>query len=150
MDADLQCVKVSPFSTMVPTHRMVIVGTKNHIYFIIFMMSLTAGVLMFDYLVWIRKHCQRRFIALIHLISWILCLDVLALKDAPFPARSCVLPFATCRRMSADAFLCSIAIWSTLQLLWSAIIVVHYVSAAWNVWRHKFRDLFITGAALAA
>ncbi|KAH9969434.1 DHHC palmitoyltransferase-domain-containing protein [Lactifluus volemus] len=95
------------------------IGTNNHLYFIIFMTSLTSGILIFDYL-WIRKHCQRPLVALIYLILWILCLDVLALKDVPFPTRSCVLPVATCRPMSEDTFLCSVAIWSTLQLVRSA------------------------------
>ncbi|KAI0247209.1 hypothetical protein BJV78DRAFT_1247409 [Lactifluus subvellereus] len=87
--------------------------------------SLTAGVLIFDYIVWTH---------------------ILTLNDAPLPARSC----HACRLTPADLFLVSVSIWSTLQLVWSAMTVVNYAGAAWNAWRRGFRNLFHTVAAFAA
>ena len=51
------------------------------------------------------------------------CTDLLALKDAPLPSRSCVLPYAICKITSADMLLVSIAVWSVLQNLLGAAIV---------------------------
>ncbi|KAI0252315.1 ankyrin repeat-containing domain protein [Lactifluus subvellereus] len=107
------------------------IGAKNHIYFIISMGSLTAGVLIFDYIVWTH---------------------LLTLDDAPLPAHSChgVLPHEACRLTPTDLFLVSVSIWSTLQLVWSAMTVVNHAGAAWNAWKRGFRNLFHTVAAVAA
>ena len=112
--------------------------------------SLTAGVLMFDYIVWTRKY-HRRPITLSYLILRILCVDLLTLDDTPLSARSChgVLRHEACRLTPADLFLVSISIWSTLQLVWSAMIVVNYAGALWNTWRRGFRNLLHDVAAVA-
>lgn len=69
---------------------------------------------MFAYLAWKRKHLQQ-FVDLYDFE--IGNLDLLALKDAPFPSRLCVLPDTVCRRISADMFLVSITVWSLVELI---------------------------------
>ncbi|KAH9961431.1 hypothetical protein BGW80DRAFT_1359000, partial [Lactifluus volemus] len=106
---------------------MVIVGAKNYVYFVIFMTTLTTCVLLFN-----------------HLVGSYL----LALKDA---TRSCMLPVATCRRMSEDRFLSVVSISSAMQLgFWVGWVVTDHVkNAIRNVRRYNFRDLFNTAAVFA-
>ncbi|KAF8498213.1 ankyrin repeat-containing domain protein [Russula emetica] len=76
------------------------ISVNNYVYFVVFILSLLAGVVMFDYLVW--KH-------------------LLALKDVPLSSHPCVLPRRVCKFMSGDMFLISVSVWSTLQLVWGVV-----------------------------
>ena len=94
------------------TYRSTLVGTENHIYFVIFIATLTACILTFDYLTWIYEY-HRPFDFLSLTIA-----DLVTLNATP-PRSSCVLPHEVCR-------LRSVAAWSSLQLMWSGIIAVNY------------------------
>jgi hypothetical protein len=78
------------------------VGVKNYIYSVVYGLSNLAVVPIFLYLVWTH---------------------LLGLKDTPTPSRSCVLPHAVCKLISADIFLVSVAVWSVLQNLLGIIIL---------------------------
>ncbi|KAI0283152.1 hypothetical protein BC826DRAFT_1061541 [Russula brevipes] len=92
------------------------IGAKNHIYFLAFMVSLIAGIVIFDYLVWTYSTVR---------------------MNGPLPAPSCVPDYAVCELMSADMFLISIAIWSSLGLLWGMWIMIRYVGAVWKALWHS-------------
>jgi len=99
------------------------------------MVNLVAAVLIFDYLVWIRKH-RRHFPILFTLINP--DVDLRNLKHSPFSVRSCLLPHTVCKAMSADMFLISIAVWSTLNLGWMVVAMIYYVVETWKFLRRKF------------
>ena len=69
--------------------------------------------------------------------------DLVTLNGAP-PRSSCVLPHEVCRFVSGDMFLSSVAAWSSLQLMWSVIVVVNYGDIVWMVCRRKVMGLFET------
>jgi len=97
------------------------IGKKNHFYFVVFVASMTACILIFDYLVWIH---------------------FLNLKYSPVPARFCWLPHSVCGVASADTFLVSIAVWSTLHLWWLVMLIILYAIGTWKVVRRKMIDTF--------
>jgi hypothetical protein len=97
---------------------------KNHMYFVIFIFCHFAGILMFDYLAWKRKHLQQ----FVNQCGFEICnLDLLALKDTSLPSRLCVLPDTVCKSVSTDMFLVSITVWSPLELLWCGDIIIDEV-----------------------
>ena len=55
-----------------------------------------------------------------------------------------MLPDAVCKFMSADMFLFSIALWSTLQLLWGAVIIINVVVIAWKTLMRSLKNLIDT------
>ncbi|KAF8460709.1 hypothetical protein DFH94DRAFT_790394 [Russula ochroleuca] len=118
------------------------VGVKNHMSFMAFILSVVIGVLVFDYLVWTRRHRQH-LVTSFHVEKT--CADLLALKDIPLPSRSCVLPYAVCELMSADMFLISVAVWSTLQHAWSAMTLMDVVGKAGRVLMRRLWDQVYTG-----
>ena len=119
------------------TYRSTLVGTENHIYFVIFITTFTACVLTFDYLAWICEY-HRAFDFLSLTIT-----DLVTLNGAP-PRSSCVLPHEVCRLVSGDMFLSSVAAWSSLQLMWSGIVAVNYGDEVWRVCRRSVKGLFET------
>ncbi|KAI9448985.1 ankyrin repeat-containing domain protein [Lactarius psammicola] len=113
---------------LLPTCRStLLVGTKNHAYFIIFITTFTACVLTFDYLVWIY---------------------LVALRG-PLPRRTCVLSHEVCRLVSGDMFLSSIAAWSSLQLMWSGMVAVNYGDVAWRACRRRVKSFSETVVAFS-
>jgi hypothetical protein len=107
----------------------------------IFILSLVVGVLVFDYLVWTRKHHRR---SINHFAFNCACADLLALMDTALSSPSCVLPDAVCKLMSADMFLFSVALWSTLQLLWGAMTIISVVVIAWKALTRGLKKLIDT------
>ncbi|KAH9956702.1 ankyrin repeat-containing domain protein [Russula dissimulans] len=100
-----QCITYRKFS--IHHHLWIMpncIGVKNYKYFIFTMVSIIACVSFFDYLSWT------------HLLSS---------KNASSPRFSCLLPHALCRLTSAETFLISIAVWSTLQVL-AIIVLIFY------------------------
>jgi hypothetical protein len=76
---------------------------------------------MFDYLAWKRKHLQQ----FVDLYGFeISDLDLLALKDTPPRSRSCVLPDTICKRISGDMFLVSITVWSLVEFILCANLML--------------------------
>ncbi|KAI9430729.1 hypothetical protein F5148DRAFT_1271939 [Russula earlei] len=100
-----KCVTYREFSVRHYPWMLNCIGVKNHTIFILFMVSIAAGVLIFDYLVWIHLH---------------------SLKHVPLPTPACVLPYAICRLTSADMFLFSIAAWSTLIHMVVVVVLILY------------------------
>ena len=119
------------------TYRSTLVGTENHIYFVIFITTFTACVLTFDYLAWICGYYRPSdFLSLT-------ITDLVTLNGAPLRS-SCVLPHEVCRLVSGDMFLSSVAAWSSLQLMWNGIVAVNYGDVVWIVCRRKVKGLFET------
>ena len=87
---------------------------NNYKYYMVFLFSYIASILMFDYLAWKRKHLQPFVDVSGFEIS---NLDLLALKDTPLPSDLCVLPDTVCKRVSADMFLVSITVWSPVEVI---------------------------------
>ena len=61
-------IAVSPHHTsllLIRSFTACTVGKRNYIYFIVVATSLLAGVIIFDYLVWRRKHHRRFYAALV-------------------------------------------------------------------------------------
>jgi len=116
-----KCVTRHPISAVHSVWHLNCIGKKNHFYFIVFVASMTACILIFDYFVWIH---------------------FLNLKYFPVPARFCWLPHSVCGVASADTFLASIAVWSTLHLWWSVMLTIFYAFGTWNVLRRKMIDTF--------
>ena len=75
---------------------------NNHRQFIIFVSSLVLGIVLFDYLTW----------------AYFSALD----SFAP-PSNICLLPSPVCSLIASDTFLFAVAIWSTLQLLWTVVLL---------------------------
>ncbi|KAH8988351.1 ankyrin repeat-containing domain protein [Lactarius akahatsu] len=104
------------------------IGTKTHAYFIVFITTFTACVLIFDYLVWIY---------------------LVASDEVPPPRSSCVLPHKVCRFVSGDMFLSSVAAWSSLQMIWSGVVAVNYGDAAWRAWRRRVKSFSETAVVFS-
>lgn len=67
LDAELQYVlSFTSFASLIVWP----VGVKNHVYFMAFILTLVAGVLIFDFLVWTRKH-RRHLVILFTLNNWV-------------------------------------------------------------------------------
>jgi hypothetical protein len=96
---------------------------KNHTYFVVFIFSYFAGILMFDYLAWKRKNLQQ----FVDLYSFDISNLDLALKDTPLPSRSCVLPDTICKRVSTDMFLVSITVWSPVEVIFCGQLIIDEV-----------------------
>ncbi|KAH9961433.1 hypothetical protein BGW80DRAFT_1564040 [Lactifluus volemus] len=79
------------------------VGVNNHRQFIIFVTALVFGVLLFDSLTWAYFS---------------------SLTDTPSPSPACLLPAFVCSLAATDMFLFSVAVWSTLQLIWTIVLLV--------------------------
>lgn len=78
------------------------VGLNNHRQFIIFVSTLVLGIVLFDYLTWAY-------------------FASLASYSSPSPI--CFLPSSLCSVIASDTFLFSVAAWSTLQLLWTVVLL---------------------------
>ncbi|KAK2460369.1 hypothetical protein APHAL10511_007534 [Amanita phalloides] len=90
------------------------VGVNNHRQFVIFVLSLVVGVILFDYLAYAY------------------------FSSIPFPtdlsqlSASCPLPTNLCVITTKDSFLVSVAFWATLQLSWTIILLA---SQVWQIAR---------------
>nr|GAT47946.1 palmitoyltransferase akr1 [Mycena chlorophos] len=95
------------------------VGANNHRQFIIFVSTLVIGVILFDYLTY----------------AFFSSLDLTNLPDsipAATPSASCILPSTLCALTAFDPFLVSVALWATLQLSWTSILLI---SQLWQIAR---------------
>ncbi|KAI9507933.1 palmitoyltransferase AKR1 [Russula earlei] len=79
------------------------VGLNNHRQFIIFVTALVIGIVLFDYLSWAYFS---------------------SLGDTPTPSLACFLPDSVCRLTATDMFLFSVAAWSSLQLVWTVVLLI--------------------------
>ncbi|KAG2005590.1 ankyrin repeat domain-containing protein 50 [Coprinopsis cinerea AmutBmut pab1-1] len=90
------------------------VGSNNHRQFLLFVMTLVIGVILFDYLTYAY------------------------FSDATLPVNpgdisaSCPLPVDLCSVTTYDPFLISVAVWATLQLSWTSVLLA---SQLWQVAR---------------
>ncbi|PPQ88419.1 hypothetical protein CVT25_011221 [Psilocybe cyanescens] len=90
------------------------VGANNHRQFLLFVTTLVIGVCLFDYLTYAY------------------------FKAIPLPtdpseiSPSCPLPHDLCAMTAHDSFLVSVAVWATLQLTWTSILLA---SQLWQVAR---------------
>ncbi|KAI0274137.1 hypothetical protein BGY98DRAFT_995682 [Russula aff. rugulosa BPL654] len=75
---------------------------QNHRQFIIFVTSLVVGIILFDYLTWAYFS---------------------SLEDSPTTSPTCFLPASMCRLTAIDMFLFAVAVWSTLQLVWTVVLL---------------------------
>ncbi|THH12426.1 hypothetical protein EW146_g7710 [Bondarzewia mesenterica] len=87
------------------------VGVHNHRQFIVFVTTLVFGIAIFDYLTW-------AFFS--------------APDQQPSLSPSCLFPAAICTLTATDTFLFSVAIWATLQLLWTIVLLA---SQFWQIAR---------------
>ncbi|KAH9969403.1 hypothetical protein BGW80DRAFT_1461693 [Lactifluus volemus] len=77
--------------------------TIARIAFIIFVTALVFGVLLFDSLTWAY---------------------FTSLTDTPSSSPACLHPASVCSLAATDMFLFSVAVWSTLQLIWTIVLLV--------------------------
>lgn len=108
------------------------VGANNHRQFLIFVISLVLGIVMFDYLTY-----QREFSALFvfcFLFLLVLQCTVFAsiTPDTAPSSPSCPLSPEWCVTLSKDPFLLSIAVWATMQLTWTSVLLL---SQLWQITR---------------
>ncbi|KAI0263243.1 ankyrin repeat-containing domain protein [Gloeopeniophorella convolvens] len=86
------------------------IGTKNHVFFVSFLISLFVGVSILDYLAW----------------NYLRGLDA----RTQLAHSSCVLPGAVCKLLAKDTFLCSVVVWSTMmQLVWCGLAAIDYIGS---------------------
>ncbi|KAF8256806.1 hypothetical protein EI94DRAFT_1693750 [Lactarius quietus] len=79
------------------------VGVNNHRQFIIFVTTLVIGIILFDSLTWAYFS---------------------SIESPLTPAPACLLPASVCNLTATDMFLFSVAAWSTLQLIWTIVLLV--------------------------
>ncbi|THH04053.1 hypothetical protein EW145_g5805 [Phellinidium pouzarii] len=79
------------------------IGVNNHRQFILFVSTLVVGVIVFDYLAF----------------AYFSSIEILEV-----PSSSCLLPDQLCAVTAYDPFLFSVACWSTLQLLWTTVLLI--------------------------
>lgn len=102
-------------------------GFRNHKHFLIFILSLIAGITLFDYL---SVACESRALTLG------LMIDIL--ENAPEVEPSldgpslCSVSETLCRAASFDSFLLAAACWGTLQLTWTSLLAVSHL---WQISR---------------
>jgi len=87
------------------------VGLNNHRQFLIFVLTLVIGVILFDYLVY----------------EYFTSIEI-----TEQPSTSCILTESLCSIAAHDTFLVSVSAWATLQLLWTSILLL---SQLWQVAR---------------
>ncbi|ETW79991.1 hypothetical protein HETIRDRAFT_477592 [Heterobasidion irregulare TC 32-1] len=87
------------------------VGVHNHRQFILFVTTLVLGIILFDYLTF----------------AYFSAPDL-----QPSLSPSCLFPAAICTLTATDTFLFSVAMWSTVQLLWTIVLLA---SQFWQVAR---------------
>ncbi|KAF9555669.1 zf-DHHC-domain-containing protein [Agrocybe pediades] len=90
------------------------VGANNHRQFLLFVTTLVVGICLFDYLTY-------SYFSSIPLVT-----------DPTEISPSCPLPGDLCSITSHDSFLVSVAVWATLQLTWTFILLA---SQLWQVAR---------------
>ncbi|TBU59994.1 DHHC palmitoyltransferase-domain-containing protein [Dichomitus squalens] len=90
------------------------IGVNNHRQFLIFVMTLVLGIILFDYLTFE------------YYSSLTLSTDPASISP------SCILPSYLCAVTAYDTFLFSVAAWSTLQLSWTLVLLG---SQLWQVAR---------------
>lgn len=98
----------------------------------LFVTTLVVGIGLFDYLTWACKLLNAQIVELV-LIH--LPLDFSALPAPTDPSEispSCPLPSDLCAITAHDSFLVSVAVWATLQLTWTSILLA---SQLWQVAR---------------
>ena len=96
------------------------VGLNNHRQFIIFVTALVIGIISFDYLTWA---CEC-LLPILPAYSPIFFLpDFSSLEDSPTTSPTCFLPASVCRLTAIDMFLFAVAVWSTLQLVWTVVLL---------------------------
>ncbi|EKM76159.1 hypothetical protein AGABI1DRAFT_108919 [Agaricus bisporus var. burnettii JB137-S8] len=90
------------------------VGANNHRQFVLFVLSLVCGIILFDYL------------------TFGYFSSIQTSQDPSQISPSCILPSDLCYLVSQDSFLVSVALWSTLQLTWTIVLLA---SQLWQVAR---------------
>ncbi|KAI0791075.1 palmitoyltransferase AKR1 [Abortiporus biennis] len=90
------------------------IGYNNHRQFLIFVTTLVLGIAIFDYLTF----------------AYFSSLNIPT--DPSHISPSCVLPSELCALTAYDPFLVSVAVWSTLQLSWTIVLLA---SQFWQVAR---------------
>lgn len=90
------------------------VGVNNHRQFLLFVTTLVIGIILFDYL------------------TFAYFASVEVPTDPSHISTACILPGSLCAITAYDTFLFSVAIWSTLQLSWTIVLLA---SQYWQVAR---------------
>ncbi|KAI3614840.1 palmitoyltransferase akr1 [Moniliophthora roreri] len=103
------------------------VGSNNHRQFVLFVLMLVIGIILFDYLTW-------QYFAGLPIFSSTPSTPPPAADASPDPniSPSCALPTELCLVTSADTFLFSVAAWATLQLSWTIVLLA---SQLWQIAR---------------
>jgi hypothetical protein len=112
LDLELRCV--SRIHNKVELTRLV--GHRNHRAFLLFVIFLIIGVLVFD-----------------HLTVQYILENAPEFEPIPSPGLTlCDISSTLCRATSFDSFLVAVAGWATLQLTWTSILAVSHL---WQVSR---------------
>ncbi|KAH9886691.1 DHHC palmitoyltransferase-domain-containing protein [Cubamyces lactineus] len=90
------------------------IGVNNHRQFLLFVMTLVLGIILFDYLTF-------EYFSTVPIPT-----------DPADISPSCILPATLCAITEYDTFLFSVAAWSTLQLSWTLILLA---TQLWQVAR---------------
>ncbi|KAJ7641399.1 DHHC palmitoyltransferase-domain-containing protein [Roridomyces roridus] len=85
------------------------VGANNHRQSVVFVTALVFGLILFDYLTY-------AFFSSV-------VLPIESDPSAPTPSASCPLPSSLCILTATDTFLLAVAVWATLQLSWTSVLL---------------------------
>ncbi|KAB5589874.1 hypothetical protein CTheo_6694 [Ceratobasidium theobromae] len=93
------------------------VGVNNHRQFIIFVTTLVTGIFWFNYLAW-------QYFTSDTLVPPPTAPNTPTTPPRPpTPSPSCILPTELCVLTASNTFLLALALWSTLQLSWTLILL---------------------------
>ena len=115
---------------MQPFIHEFVVGVHNHRQFILFVTTLVLGIILFDYLTFACTYTTGNLS--IHIFTNDFPTDFSAPDLQPSLSPSCLFPAAICTLTATDTFLFSVAMWSTVQLLWTIVLLA---SQFWQVAR---------------
>lgn len=118
------------------------IGVNNHRQFLLFVLTLVLGICTFDYLTYVYFSTAFSAPALADggagaganstMVSALALVDGGDSTLLVEPSSSCLLPSAVCTVTAQDPFLLVVAIWSTLQLSWTFVLLG---SQLWQVAR---------------
>jgi palmitoyltransferase ZDHHC13/17 len=103
----------------------------NHRQFVLFVLTLVIGIVLFDYLSYACKRIIQYLQALV-LTLLPLVFSSLSVTANPADIYSCPLPGDLCALTASDPFLVAVTCWATLQLSWTIVLLA---SQLWQIAR---------------